>query len=289
MAMRSPLFRIGAALAVAFGAVIAFALTRDPSPLAGLERPLEAKRDLAYGADPHQRLDVAFEPGKVRPALVMFHPGGWFMGDKSAYHPLMIEYARLGYATVSVNFRPSGVARFPGPAEDCRDAVRWLRANAGTYGIDPARIGVMGYSSGAHLAVWVALTEPVQAAVAYAGVYDFLIEEHGEFPNSENDEAVVRFLGGPPRMNPDLARRASPLHHLDAKDPPLLVFHGERDRRIDVAQARQLAARSKSLGRNDEVVLIPGGDHGRDVLPPDPELRARARDFLSRHLAPTAP
>ena len=284
--MRSPLVRIGIALAAVFGALVLFALTRDPSPLSRLGEPYVVERDVAYGPDPLQTLDIAFQPGRPRPALVLFHPGGWFMGDKTTGHPLMVEYVQLGYVVASVNFRHSTTARFPGPVDDCRAAVRHLRENAAAYGLDPKRIGVLGWSSGAHLAMMVALQDGVQAAVGYSGVYDFLIEEQGAFPNSEHDPAVVKFLGVAPRSDPDLARRASPLTHLTPDDPPLLVLHGELDRRIDVAQARQLAARSKALGRTDEVVVIPGGDHGRDMLPADSDLRGRVRDFLDRRLRP---
>ena len=276
---------ITAALAAAFAGVLGFAFTRDPSPLARLPSPMAAVRDAAYGPGPSHRLDVAFEPGRPRPAVVMIHPGGWMQGDKSAYHALMAEYAAFGYATVSLNFRPSGVARFPAAIDDCRLALRWLRANAPAYGIDPARIAVMGWSSGAHLAMLLALTDgDVQAVVAVSGVYDFLMEERGAFPNRGDDPAVVRFLGAPPREIPDVARRASPLRHLDRDDPPMLVIHGELDRRIDAEQARHLARALKALGRADEVVILPGADHGRDVLPADPSCRRRIRDFLDRRL-----
>lgn len=221
-------------------------------------------------------------------------------GDTSAYHGMMAEYARLGYVTASLDFRPSGTAVFPAAFQDCRKALRWLRARAGTYGIDPRRIGVTGHSSGAHLAMLLALADEefeletdgsgtsgrVQAAVCVSGVYDFLMEERGSFPNAEDDPAVVRFLGGLPRQHPELARRASPLSHLSADDPPLLVIHGELDRRIDAEQARRFDRVSKALGRADRVVLLPGAGHGRDVLPDDEAGRRLVRDFLDRQLRP---
>lgn len=277
---------VAAVLSAGFGGVLLVAFTRDPSPLARLPSPLATARDAAYGPGPYHRLDVAFEPGRSRPAIVMIHPGGWMMGDKSAYHGLMAEYAGLGYATVSLEFRPSGVARFPAALDDCRLALRHLREHAARYGIDPARIALMGWSSGAHLAMLLALGDGgVQAVVAVSGAYDFLMEERGAFPNRADDPAVVRFLGAPPREIPDVARRASPLHHLDKDDPPMLVFHGELDRRIDAEQARHLARSLKVLGRTDEVVLLPGADHGRDVLPAEAATRARVRGFLAKMLS----
>ncbi len=283
-----------AVLVIAGGVLVAF--RTDKAPLLKMPANLELRRDVPYGPLGHQALDLLHDPAPSppRPAIVMIHPGGWMMGDKSAYHGLMIEYAQMGYVTVSINFRPSGVATFPAAFDDGRLALRWLRANATSCGVDPARIGVTGWSSGAHLAMLLALAdgdaaERVQAAVCFAGVYDFLMDRQGAFPNRDDDAAVRQFLGGTPRQKPDLARRASPLTHLTVDDPPLLVFHGERDPRIDAEQARHFATTSTALGRRDDVVLLPDVDHGRDVLPGDPDSRRRVREFFARHLRNSAP
>lgn len=284
------LLAAAAALSAALVGAALVARTADPSPLARLPDGLAVARDVAYGPDPHQTLDIAYarSPSRPRPAILMIHPGGWMQGDKSAYHPRMAEFARLGYATVSVNFRPSGAATFPAAIDDCRLALRWLRARAAEFGIDPARIGATGWSSGAHLAMLLAVTDEgpdrLRAAVCVSGVYDFLLEARGRFPNAEDDEAVVRFLGAPPRRIPDVARRASPLRHLSADDPALFVVHGELDRRIDVEQARGFETASRALGRKDEVLVLPDGDHGRDVFPS--AARDPIRGFFDRHLRP---
>lgn len=292
------------ATVAALAAVAAVWLCYDPSPLAHLPRGLTADRDVSYGASPHQTLDIVFhtQDTRPRPAIVMIHEGGWYDGDKASYHGLMAAYAQLGYVTASLNFRPATVAGFPGPVDDCRQAVRWLRAHTAAYHIDPARIGIMGWSSGAHLAAMLALAGDndgfdtpgpnqdvsgrVQAAVCWAGVYDFLLERRGAFPNSANDPVVAQFLGGSPRDKPEVARRASPVTYLTPDDPPLLVFHGEQDRRIDVEQARELAAALAALGRSDEVVLLPREGHGVDVLPSDPQARRKVREFFAAHLHP---
>ena len=274
--------KAAAGLAIAALAAVAYlGASHDTSILAKASGRLAVARDVVYGPG---TLDLArpLDAATPRPAILMIHPGGWFQGDKSAYHALMLQYAELGYATASVNFRPEP---FPAPIDDCRQALRWLRENATSHGIDPARIGVMGWSSGAHLAALLALSDGgVRACVGFAGVYDFLMDTRGAFPNAEDDPVVVRFLGGTPRSVPERARQASPLHHLTPDDPPLLLFHGEMDRRIDVEQARRFAAASKALGREDDVILLPGVDHGRDVLPVDEESRERVRRFLARHL-----
>ncbi len=285
---RRLLLAVSGVLSVALAVVVLLAFTRDPSALADLPETQAVEREVSYGPGPYHTLDIVYERARarLRPAILMIHPGGWMQGDKSAYHGLMAEYAGLGYVTASLDFRPSGVAPFPAAIDDCRLALRWLRALAARFGVDPERIGVTGWSSGAHLAMLLAVSgeERVQAAACVSGVYDLLLEEGGAFPNSGNDPAVVRFLGAPPREIPDLARLASPLHHLTPDDPPLLVLHGELDRRIDVEQVRRFASASRALGRRDETLLLPDGDHGRDVLPPagrDAVLR-----FFARHLRP---
>ncbi len=219
-------------------------------------------------------------------------------GDKSSYQRSMVRYAQLGYVTVSINFRPSGKAEFPAAIEDCKLAIRWLRTHAATYGVDPDRIGVTGWSSGAHLAMLLALSDDefnqgkespgvssrVQAAVCVSGVYDFLMEKQGQFPNEENDPAVVRFLGGTPRQKSDIAVRASPINYLSADDPPLLVFHGELDRRIDAEQARHFASAVEAIGRTDPVVLLSGAGHGQDVFPGDSRSQQQIREFFAKYL-----
>ena len=276
----------------------------DDSPLADLPDSIAVARDIPYGPNRHHTMDIAYtHPSQSpSPAILMIHQGGWNEGDKSAYHDLMTHYAQLGYITVSINFRPAGEAPFPAAFLDCRRAIRWLRMHASSYGLDPARIGVTGWSAGAHLAMLLALSddEPdgedqdrgvssrVQAAVCVSGVYDFLMEARGPFANNENDPVVIRFLGGTPRQKRDLAKRASPVTHLTSDDPPLLVFHGKMDRTIDVEQARQFKLALEAIGRKDEVILLQDANHGRDVLPGDSKSRDLVRQFFAFHLQPEA-
>ena len=117
-----------------------------------------------------------------------------------------------------------------------------------------------------------------------AGIYDFLPVAHGHFPNRADDPAVVGLLGGTPAENQELAKRASPRRQLSVDDPPLLVFHGEKDQRIDVEQARQLAITSEALGRDDNIMLLPGEGHQIGVLPRNSDDRKLVREFFARHL-----
>jgi acetyl esterase/lipase len=293
---------VGAGLGGVVGAILLAASFLDAPALSGIPEGWMSERNLAYGDDPRQRLDLVRErtPSKSRPALLLIHPGGWLQGDKAAYHEVMAEYGGRGYVTAAPNFRLSGTARYPAAIRDCKQALRWLRSNASRCGIDPGRIGVMGYSSGAHLAMLLALSDEgferseahpdvsqrVQAAVGVSGVYDFLMERQGAFPNADDDPAVVLFLGAPAREVPERARSASPIRHLTSDDPPFLVFHGELDRRIDAEQARNLASALKTIGRSDSVILLKGQGHGKGVLPAGEESRTRIAEFFDRHLRP---
>jgi acetyl esterase/lipase len=121
--------------------------------------------DIAYreGTSKHWRLDLATRKdpqGNARPAIVVIHGGGWIEGDKSSFtsrkHGVpgnIEEFAELGFVAVTINYRLSGEAPFPAALEDCKCAVRWLRAHAKDYNIDPQLIGAYGNSAGGHLAL----------------------------------------------------------------------------------------------------------------------------------------
>jgi acetyl esterase/lipase len=132
-------------------------------------RSLTVVRDVPYreGPSTRWRLDLAMKKdphGKARPAIVVIHGGGWLEGDRSSFAsrkhgvPGNIEdFAELGFIAVAINYRLSGEAPFPAALEDCKCAVRWLRAHAGEYGIDTKHIGAYGNSAGGHLALLLGL------------------------------------------------------------------------------------------------------------------------------------
>src|SRR4051794_33439075 len=121
--------------------------------------------DLRYREGPSKqwRLDLAMKNdrrGDPRPAIVVIHGGGWLEGDKSSFASRqdrvpgnIVDFAALGFVAVSINYRLSGEAPFPAALEDCKSAVRWLRAHARDYNLDPDHIGAYGNSAGGHLAL----------------------------------------------------------------------------------------------------------------------------------------
>ena len=194
-------------------------------------------RDLPYRAGPSKRwrLDLAVPKGaggKPRPAVVVIHGGGWLEGDKSSFAsrahgtPGNIEdFAALGFVAATINYRLSGEAPFPAALEDCKCAVRWLRAHAAEYNLDPQRVGAYGNSAGGHLALLLGLvgkdaglegdgphaeqSSAVQAVVSDSGPLDLLRQHrHGALRR-----VVEQFLGGPPEgKRAALYKSASPAH-----------------------------------------------------------------------------
>ncbi|MFQ6132220.1 MAG: alpha/beta hydrolase fold domain-containing protein [Armatimonadota bacterium] len=267
---------------------------------------VRADFDVAYRSDtepPYNLLDISYHeesaPGG-RPAIIFVHGGGWRGGDKSTYaqRPAR-EYAGDGYVTVNVNYRLSGSAPFPAAIEDVKAAIRWLRANAERYGVDPSRIGMMGGSAGAHLVALAGVTSPddglegdgphpevssrVQCVVARSGIYDLRPEFLTQKGNG--DPAVVGFLGGPADEKAELARQASPVVYLDAEDPPLLLIHGTEDWRIPILAAEHMVAALERAGTPYQYIRVEGGGHGGAPTPKRAaEIEAAIAAFFAKHL-----
>lgn len=245
--------------------------------------------------------------GKRRPAVVYVHGGGWANGDRGSNPNRLL--AEAGFFTVSVSYRFSGEATFPAQIHDVKAAIRWVRANADHYGVDPARVGIWGHSAGAHLAALAAVTagvpelegeggnpdhdSSVQAAVPIAPPVDFLIDWYAvqKIALSEDIAGLsAALLGGLPATNQDLARLASPLWQVKPSAPPHLIIHGEDDDVVPVSQARAYAASLRHMGqRNADLIEIPGVGHDSETaLYPataDPlDLRRRVVGFFTEHL-----
>ena len=183
--------------------------------------------------------------------------------------------ARLGYVGVTVGYRLVPRARFPAQVEDCKAAIRWMRANATRYQIDPGRIAVVGVSAGGHLAAMLGLTTPsdgiegdggsnaqsseVQAVVSFFGPTDFTTRD---WPADLETEVIVPFLGGSFVDKPDIYRRASPINFVTKCAPPFMFFHGTEDALVPIDQSRRLAARLQEVGVPARVVAFEREGHG---------------------------
>lgn len=211
---------------------------------------LEQKLDVTYARYGDRTLELdLFRPkgewGNL-PAIVCIHGGGWQKGSKINHRNVAQALAARGFVTASIDYRLSSEAQFPAQIQDCKAAVRFLRAHASEFGIDPGKIGVIGHSAGGHLAALLATSNDVpelegeggnseynstiQAVVPMGGQTDLLSQRTRDISSAEDRGEIWRkFLGGSLDDNPQNYRLASPLHHLDKNDPPCWLITGEMD------------------------------------------------------------
>jgi acetyl esterase/lipase len=222
-------------------------------------------------------------PERLLPCLVFIHGGGWSGGNRHAFRQKVEEAARKGYVAATISYRltdpnPSTQkAKWPHPAQvhDCKAAIRWLRAHAVDYQIDPNRIAAIGASAGGHLSLMVGLTDAndqlegaggnldqssrVQAVVNIFGPTDLLLAY-------ETSPGAIGFLkpfcGGTPDEARDNYVSASPVTYVTEDDPPVLTLHGEADKLVPPGQATLLDERMKAAKAEHVLKLYPEQGHG---------------------------
>ena len=260
-------------------------------------------RDIAYVAGGHemQRLDIFLPAGAgPHPLIVYVHGGAWRGGSKKD-QPLGKLVAQ-GFAVASVDYRLSTVAPFPAQMHDIKAAIRFLRAKAGEYGLDPKRFAIAGSSAGGHLAALAGVTNGnpelagtlgahreqssgVQAIISLFGASDLTTILAQSTPQGLKMRmpALELLLGGQPDAKTDLARLASPVFQADKHSPPLLLIHGDQDPQMPIAQAHELHDRYKALGLPVEFHIIEGAAHGGAKFYDD-ERTALMHAFLTKYL-----
>jgi acetyl esterase/lipase len=260
-------------------------------------------RDLAYVTNGHarQKLDLYLSKGAGRPPLmILIHGGGFREGDKREEN--VAQWLTDGYAVASVNYRYSSDAIFPAQVEDCKAAVRWLRANAKKYGYDSERFGVRGSSAGGYLVTMLGTTgattkfdvgenldvsSRVQAVADRYGPIDFLRIDEQMTPGGERQDApgspLWDLLGGRLQDNREKAEIANPINYITVDCPPFIIVHGDRDPLVPHFQSELLAAAFAKAGVPVTLFTVKGGGHGGFD---DPKAEAVVREFFARHLKP---
>jgi acetyl esterase/lipase len=273
----------------------------DPSFEAQPSTGRRVYRDLAYltNGHPRQKLDLFLpQASGLFPLIVWIHGGAFRTGSKKDKVP--IGYLEEGYAVASINYRLSQHALFPAQIEDCKSAVRWLRANASRFNLLPNHIAAWGESAGGHLAAMLGTTgdtrafdvgenlaesSRVQAVVDYFGPTDFLqMDAHRpaqgmihDTPDSPESELV----GGPIQSNPTRVARANPITYITRNAPPFLIVHGDLDPLVPYHQSVLLASALQAAGVEVNFYTVKGAGHGGFS---DPEVGRLTQIFLREHL-----
>jgi acetyl esterase/lipase len=208
------------------------------------------------------------------PAVVVLRGGGWQRGDSKGFAFIAAALAQAGFAAACIQYRTSQEAPFPAAVQDAKAAVRWLRANADAYRIDPEAIGAIGGSAGAHLAAMLATSDAaadlegdggnagvssrISAAVAMAPGVDFV--DLAPYPKQAL-MAMERFLGAPLERHLDARRRASPASYVTGEAAPILLIHSDVDPGPPYGQSLLMREKYRAAGAHAELLTIPGGPH----------------------------
>jgi acetyl esterase/lipase len=254
----------------------AFAQDNPKAPAPPENVIFEGHVEYCTAAGQKLHIDIA-RPAKLEkpaPCILFIHGGAWRGGDKALHIPQTFEAARRGYVSATVQYRFCPKHTFPAQIEDVKCAVRYLRANAEKYQLDPKRIGAIGYSAGAHLSMLLGTMgeadglegeggyadqkSQVQAVVAYFGPTELAAED---FPDVSKG-LLKDFLGGLPADVPEQYKRASPVTYATKGDAPLLIFQGTKDRLVPHTQAFKMTHALTAAGVPGRVELLVGADHG---------------------------
>ena len=277
-------------------------------PVIAKPRPAEitnaaVQRDLVYKHVDGRTLALdLYCPQKISsplPVVIWLHGGGWSKGRKEGQSPAL-GLVEDGYAVASVDYRLTGIAPFPAQIEDCKAAVRWLRANASKYNLDPNRIGVWGFSAGGHLAALlgtsggvqelegsgdnISYSSRVQAVCVVSGPGDLLqLYRDAEASTEMNPKvkpALEALFGGSPEQNKAKAMAASPISYVSKDDPPFLIIQGEDDPTVPVSITKSFFAALKAAGVNATLEIATGRGHGVG----GPKFQPRIKMFFDEHL-----
>ncbi len=253
-------------------------------------------KDLNYAGDSFQyhKLDIYLPVVEkpMYPAVISIYGSAWFGNnlkgsDLSTIGKVLLD---AGFAVVTPNHRSSMDAKFPAQIHDIKAAIRFVRANAGTYQIDTSFIGITGSSSGGHLAALAGTSEfvkqytfgsasadlegslgpdtayssSVHAVVDWFGPTDFLVMDScgSSLVHNDTNSPESSLIGGPIQDNKDKCALANPITYIDQKDPPFLILHGDADPLVPHCNSELLFNAMQNAGVTSQFVLVPNGQHG---------------------------
>lgn len=290
-------------LALVLAAAVAFG---QPGPRKAPQLPegTKALRDVAYVTTGHERqkLDLFIPSGATNPLplIIWVHGGAWMGGSKDQCPAL--PYLQKGYAVASINYRLSQHAIFPAQIEDCKAAVRWLRAHAKENNLDSNRFAAWGASAGGHLVALLGtagdakqfevganleVSSRVQAVVDFFGPTDLTRMAKDALPGSRIDHDApdapeAKLVGGPVQDNKDKCAAANPITYAAKNNPPFLIMHGNKDDIVPYQQSELLRDALQKAGVPVTFRIIEGAGHGFG----GPDIDRQVAAFFDQQLKP---
>ena len=281
--------------------------SRARAQLAAPAQPdVKTENDVVYGtAGGAQLMLDAYYPATTpskHPAIVLIHGGGWSGGDKKFYAPMGRALAAKGYSAFSINYRllTSTANKYPAQLDDSQRAVRWIRAHADKYGVDPQRIGGLGDSAGGYLVALLGMRDTrdnsdaelasyssrVQCVVDFYGPADFTIPPDQANKNPVAVFIIQNFLGKKAEEAPELYKSSSPIMYADKQASPFLIIHGSADPLVPLDQSERLYNALKAANVN--VTLLSAYKQGHGFLNPamPTSYGVLAEEFFARILKP---
>lgn len=275
---------------------------------------LNIKKKIIYKTVDGRKLDLwLFLPKQTSktpmPIMLHTHGGGWSGGNKlkiirSSFRGTLEQLLKQGVACASIEYRLCGKTNTTAIecVQDCKDAARFLIANATEYNIDPERMGLWGGSAGGHLALMTGLAsnetfkgdeklaafDPQFRCIAsYFPATTFIKPELFKGSTFEAPEKLINILGGLAKDFPERATLLSPTEHLHADSPPIMLLHGQRDNVLPFALSEHFVEVAKQKGATVTLLPVKNAAHsfgGKKISPSIIEINQRATEFILKHL-----
>jgi acetyl esterase/lipase len=248
-------------------------------------------KDIAYGDQPWQTLDVYWPPDADAarlPVILFAHGGSWSWGDKSMYPLVGARFTAQGCVVVIINYSHYPAVTFPAFVEDAAAAIAWTIQNVVDYHGDPNRLFIAGHSAGAHILSLVALDDRYLAArglkrsvlrglICISAPTDLREElRHLEKSQAASPNGLQAIMGGPDRLP-----LADPIRHARGDAPPTLIIHGEHDQLVPMAVARNFASALTAAGAHVDLMAYERADHYSILLDGVREKRHRPIRLLT--------
>ena len=276
---------------------------KKPGTIEGIKITL----DLPYldTGNPKHRLDLLLpegaKPESPLPVIVWIHGGAWRAGNKKSGHGRLAPFVQSGeFAAVSVAYRLSQEAKWPSQIEDCQAAIRWIKANAEEFHLDPKRIGVWGSSAGGHLVAMIGALSgsapkresaksggkqpdaSVTCVVDFFGPTDFLrMNDHDSTMDHDAENSPEsQLIGGKIQENKERSQKANPINYVNSRSSPMFIAHGDADKLVPHDQSVRLQKVLKKKRVPSIFVTMKGSGHGFH----SEELNTRVGLFFARHL-----